>query len=433
MNRFLLARPDSVLRASGVVASFADPRQAVAALRLWQGLGDPVLPEATVADGADAMAHVDGGADAAVRTGSAPAGDRTTATGPADEQRESTIGGSETPGCDGVDRAPRVIVGALPFDPREPAALWQPETVEHTAGPWRPAAVPELPAVRVVTEIPSAAEHVVRVTKLVEQLAAPDDALVKVVAARSVLVEAAASLEPEVVAAHLLIAHPRANIYSVDLSAAGRPGETLLGATPEVLVERHGDRVSLHPLAGTLPRLADPADDAAQARELLSSSKNRDEHGYVVEWIRQQLTPVCAELHVPDSPELMSTEQVWHLATPIHGVLRDPSTTALELALLLHPTPAVNGTPFDDALAAITADEPRRGFYGGAVGWCAADGDGEWLVAIRGGELSADGRGLRASAGGGIVADSDPAAELAETTAKLRTLLGALDCHLPED
>ncbi|WP_278261129.1 isochorismate synthase [Nocardia sp. AG03] len=372
MNRFLLARPDSVVRASGVVASFADPRDAVAALRRWRATGDPARPGATQ------------------------------------------------------------IVGALPFDPREPAALWQPETFAHTAGPWRPAAVPELPDVQVVAEIPSAAEHVARVAKLVEQLGDPDNALAKVVAARTVLAEAAGPLDPEVVAAHLITAHPRAAVYAVDLSVAGRTGETLLGATPEVLVERHGDRVSLHPLAGTLPRLADPADDAEQARELLSSSKNRDEHGYVVEWIRQQLTPVCAELHIPDSPELMSTEQVWHLATPIHGVLRDPSTTALELALLLHPTPAVNGTPFDDALAAITADE-RRGFYGGAVGWCAADGDGEWLVAIRGGELSADRRGLRASAGGGIVADSDPAAELAETTAKLRTLLGALDCHLPED
>ncbi|WP_336086237.1 isochorismate synthase [Nocardia sp. SSK8] len=432
MNRFLLARPDSVLRASGAVASFADPRQAVAALRSWQRLGDPALPGATAAVGADAIAHVDGGADAAVRTGSAPACDRTAATEPADEQRDGTIGGSDRPGRDDADRAPRVIVGALPFDPHEPAALWQPETVEHTAGPWRPAAVPELPSVRVVAETPSAAEHVVRVIKLVEQLAAPDNALVKVVAARSVLAEAVAPLEPEVVAAHLLTAHPRANIYACDLSVAGRPGETLLGATPEVLVERHGDRVSLHPLAGTLPRLADPEADAAQARELLSSSKNQEEHGYVVEWIRQRLTPVCAELHIPDSPELMSTEQVWHLATPIRGVLRDPSTTALELALLLHPTPAVNGTPFDDALAAITADE-QRGFYGGAVGWCAADGDGEWLVAIRGGELSADGRHLRASAGGGIVAASDPAAELAETTAKLRTLLGALHCHAPED
>ncbi|MEU3009426.1 isochorismate synthase [Nocardia asteroides] len=371
MNRFLLARPDGVLRAAGVRAGYPDPRQAVDALRRW---------------------------------------------------REASGGGAE----------PRLIVGALPFDPREPAALWQPESALHTAGPWRPAALPPLPAVRVVAEEPSAAEHVARVAKLVEQLGDPAGELRKVVAARTLVVEADEPLDPEVVAAQLLARHPGANVYGVDLTAAGRPGETLLGATPEVLVARHGRHVSLHPLAGTLPRLTDPDADAAQAGELLSSTKNHDEHRFVVDWIRERLSPVCAELSIPDAPELLSTEQVWHLATPIHGVLRDPATTALELALLLHPTPAVNGTPFDAALTAITAAEPRRGFYGGAVGWCADDGDGEWVVAIRGAELSADGRTLRASAGGGIVAASDPRAELAETTAKFRTLLGALRCEVPE-
>ncbi|WP_446223534.1 isochorismate synthase [Nocardia sp. IBHARD005] len=365
MNEFLLARPDAVLRTSGVRATYSDPRQAVEALR--------------------------------------------------------------------QTAAPKLIVGALPFDPRAAAALWQPESVLHTAGPWRPAALPELPGVRVVAEMPSAPEHVARVTKLVEQLGDPANELRKVVAARSMVLAADAPLDPEVLAGHLLTRHPNAAVYAVDLSAAGREGETLIGATPEVLVTRHGDRVSLHPLAGTLPRLADPADDAAQARALLSSAKNHDEHAFVIEWIRQQLAPVCAQLHIPDAPELLSTEQVWHLATPIHGVLRDTSTTALDLALLLHPTPAVNGTPFAAALDTITTEEPWRGFYGGAVGWCGDDGDGEWVVAIRGGELSADQRVLRASAGGGIVAASDPLAELAETTAKLRTLLGALRCELPND
>ncbi|MFC9662892.1 isochorismate synthase MenF [Nocardia sp. NPDC127606] len=384
MNEFLLARPDAVLRTSGVHKTYSDPRQAVAALRAWRRQPD----------------HVAGSA----------------------EKRH------DSPGA-----APTLIVGALPFDPREPAALWQPESVLHTAGPWRPAALPELPGVRVAVEIPSAAEHVARVTKLVEQLGDPANELRKVVAARSIVLEADAPLDPEVLAAHLLTRHPNAAVYAVDLSAAGRSGETLIGATPEVLVARHGDRVSLHPLAGTLPRRADPADDAAQARELMSSTKNHDEHAFVIDWIRQQLAPVCAELHIPDAPELLGTEQVWHLATPVHGVLRDPSTTALDLALLLHPTPAVNGTPFTAALETIATDEPRRGFYGGAVGWCGDDGDGEWVVAIRGGELSADQRTLRASAGGGIVAASDPRAELAETTVKLRTLLSALRCELPND
>ncbi|MDO3649369.1 isochorismate synthase [Nocardia mangyaensis] len=393
MDRFLLARPDAVLRTTGVRAGYADPRQAVEALRGWRDR-DNSSPGAPGQDGIVA-----------------------------DHQDRRSEPGA----------APRLVVGALPFDPREPAALWRPEVALHTAGPWRPAALPTLPGVRVVDEIPGAAEHVARVAKLVEQLGDPANDLRKVVAARSMVLAADGPLDPEVVAGHLLTRHPNASVYAVDLSAAGRTGETLIGATPEVLVARHGTRVSLRPLAGTLPRLPDPDADVNQARELLSSTKNHDEHAFVIDWIRERLTPVCAELHIPDAPELLSTEQVWHLATPIHGVLRDPSTTALDLALLLHPTPAVNGTPFAAALDAITAAEPHRGFYGGAVGWCAADGDGEWVVAIRGAELAADRRTLRASAGGGIVAASDPRAELAETTAKFRTLLGALRCDVPND
>ncbi|MEV6277262.1 isochorismate synthase [Nocardia sp. NPDC051832] len=328
--------------------------------------------------------------------------------------------------------AGELVVGALPFDPSRPAALTVPEQAEHTAGPWRPAAVPDLPPVRVVTEMPSPAEHIARVAKLVEQLNDPGQPLRKVVAARSVLAESDSALDPETVAAHLLTRHPHANVFAVDLSPAGRPGATLIGATPEVLVARHGSTVTLRPLAGTMPRSADPEADAARAQELLSSTKNRDEHAFVIDWIRDILTPVCRELHIPDGPELVHTHEVWHLATPITGTLRDPSITALDLAIMLHPTPAVCGTPTNLALEAITETEEDRGFYGGAVGWCDANGDGEWVVAIRSAELSADGRSIRAFAGGGIVAASDPRAELDETTAKLRTLLGGLHCTLPE-
>ncbi|MEV0028842.1 isochorismate synthase [Nocardia sp. NPDC050793] len=329
------------------------------------------------------------------------------------------------------DGAAEIVVGALPFDPARPAALAAPQRSEYTAGPWRPAALPELPTVRVVTEIPSPAEHIARVTKLIEQINDPAQPLQKVVAARSVLAEADSELDPELVAAQLLIRHPHANVYAVDLTPAGRAG-TLIGATPEVLVARHGATVTLRPLAGTLPRRADPDADAAQAAELLTSTKNRDEHAFVIEWIRERLAPVCAELTIPDGPQLVNTHDVWHLATPITGTVRDPATTALDLAMLLHPTPAVCGTPTALALDTINHVEEDRGFYGGAVGWCDARGDGEWVVAIRCAELSADGRALRAFAGGGIVAASEPRAELDETTAKLRTFLGGLRCAVPE-
>ncbi|MFC9893476.1 isochorismate synthase MenF [Nocardia sp. NPDC127579] len=329
------------------------------------------------------------------------------------------------------DGAAELVVGALAFDPARPAALTVPAHAEHTAGPWRPAALPALPPVRVVTEIPAPAEHIARVAKLVEQLNDPGQPLRKVVAARSVLAEADRGLEPETVAAHLLTRHPNANVFAVDLSPAGRTGATLIGATPEVLVARHGRTVTLRPLAGTAPRAADPAVDAERARELLSSTKNRDEHAFVIDWIRDLLAPLCTELNIPDGPELLRTHEVWHLATPITATLRDPAVTALDLAVLLHPTPAICGTPTAAALEYINDLEGDRGFYAGAVGWCAADGDGAWVVAIRSAELSADGRSVRAYAGGGIVAASDPRTELDETTAKLRTFLGGLHCALP--
>ncbi|NKY85694.1 isochorismate synthase [Nocardia veterana] len=330
------------------------------------------------------------------------------------------------------DGAVELIVGAVPFDPADPAALCEPAHASHTAGPWRPAALPSLPEVRVVAEIPSPAEHMARVTKLVEQLSDPGQPLRKVVAARSLVAAAEQPLEPDVVAAHLQVRHPQANIFAVDLTPAGRAGATLVGATPEILVTRHGDTVTLRPLAGTLPRHTDPGRDADRSRELLSSSKNREEHAFVIEWIRQQLTPVCAELTIPGEPELVSTAEVWHLATPITGRLRDPATTALDLALLLHPTPAVCGTPTELALRTIGDIEEPRGFYGGAVGWCDGRGDGAWVVAIRCAELSADGRTVQAYGGGGIVAASDPRTELDETTAKLRTLLNGLACAVPD-
>lgn len=359
MTGFLLAQPDSVVRARGVRSPFRDPWQAVDALH----------------------------------TGTA------------------------------------AITGALPFDPRRPAALVEPAEFSHTAGPWRPAALPELPRIRVSPGNPSPHDHRERVARLVAVLADPGQPLRKVVAARSVPATAAAALDPTTVAAYLLTRHPRANVFAVDLTPAGDTGATLVGASPETLVQRTGTAVMAYPLAGTLPRLPDPEADNAQAQRLAASTKNRSEHAFVVDWITERLNPVCQRLIVPPRAQLVSTRDVWHLGTPIKGVLRDPAPNALELALLLHPTPAVCGTPTAQALDYITTHEEDRGFYGGAVGWCDSRGDGTWVVAIRSAHLSADGRSLRAWAGGGIVAASDPQAELDETTNKLRTLLGALEAR----
>ena len=137
------------------------------------------------------------------------------------------------------------------------------------------------------------------------------------------------------------------------------------------------------------------------------------------------LDPLCRELEIPEHPSLTSTREMWHLGTRIRGRIADPRTTALDLALAVHPTPAVCGTPTEKARRVIAGLEGDRGFYAGAVGWADSDGDGDWMVTIRCAEIDADRAGATTWAGGGLVADSDPDDEVAETGAKLRTVLRA--------
>jgi len=183
--------------------------------------------------------------------------------------------------------------------------------------------------------------------------------------------------------------------------------------------------VVANPLAGSVPRSPDPAEDRRRADALLVSAKDRWEHSVVVDAVRQSLEPLCATLTVPSEPSLVQTNSMWHLSTVVTGTVADPSVSALRLATALHPTPAVCGTPTDAARAAIAEYEAfDRGFYTGMVGWSDTRGDGEWVVTIR--CAVTDGRNLRLYAGAGVVAESDPEAELAETSAKFRTLLDGL-------
>ena len=166
--------------------------------------------------------------------------------------------------------------------------------------------------------------------------------------------------------------------------------------------------------------------DAERAATLNSSAKDLAEHRFVVDALRSALAPLCTRLDVPDAPSIVGTSSMWHLGTPIVGELADPSTTALDLAIAVHPTPAVCGTPTDAARRLIAGIEGDRGFYAGAVGWSDAGGDGDWMVTIRCVEIDADRAGAVAWAGGGLVADSEPDDEVAETGAKLRTVLRAV-------
>lgn len=327
-----------------------------------------------------------------------------------------------------ADGSVRAVVGAIPFDVRERAALTAPETLEVHDGPWRPAPVTGAPRIRIDAMEPSLEAHRRRVADAVATLADSAGGLQKVVLARSVLLRAEEPLAAWDLASALRSADPRGSLFVTDLSPAGRAA-ALVGASPEVLVRKVGTRVSAQPLAGSAPRSTDAAVDRARGRALAASAKDLAEHRYVVAAIADALAPLCHRLDVPDRPELMTTPAMWHLGTPISGELRSHDLSALDVALAVHPTPAICGTPTVRARDHILATEGDRGFYSGAVGWARSGrdgGDGEWMVAIRCAEVSDDGLTARAWAGGGIVADSDPDAELVETQAKLATVLRAL-------
>ena len=238
----------------------------------------------------------------------------------------------------------------------------------------------------------------------------------KTVLAREIVVEADAPIDVVAVLARLRAAYPGAMLYSVD---------GLVGATPELLVSRTGDVVRSHPMAGTTPRTGDPATDAQRAASLLASTKDRAEHQITIDMVLDTLLPFCSYVDSEPEPSIVALANVQHLASYVEGRLSSPPATALALVAALHPTPAVCGWPRDEARALIRRLEGLdRGRYTGAVGWVDADGDGRFGVAIRCAEI--DGNRARVFAGNGIVADSDPETELAETRAKLQALLGAI-------
>lgn len=319
-----------------------------------------------------------------------------------------------------------IVLGALPFDATRPTALMRPDQI------WFSDALPDwacrdMPAVRIAEALPEPAVHRARITAALERLRDPASSLHKVVLARALRLIADDAFDVGTIVRRLA-QDTSATTYLVDLSAAGErhAGTALVGASPELLVARRGDVLTCRPFAGSAPRSADSKTDVANGAELADSAKNLHEHQLVVDQMRAALEPLCADLRIVSPPELSSTSEVWHLSTSITGRLRDSSTTALDLAVALHPTAAVAGVPTAEAVDLIGTLEGDRGFYAGAVGWCDENGDGTWVVSIRCAELSADRRTAEARSGGGIVAESDPDDEVAETNTKFRTILSAM-------
>lgn len=200
----------------------------------------------------------------------------------------------------------------------------------------------------------------------------------------------------------------------------------LVGATPELLVRRDQGLVTSRVLAGTIRRTGDDAKDLALAASLARSSKDLEEHEYAVRSVADALTPHCSSMNVPEAPFVLHLSNVMHLATDVTGVSADDATS-LALAASLHPSAAVGGTPTADAVALIAELEGMdRGRYAGPVGWMDAVGDGEWGIALRCGRFDDGEASMRLFAGCGIVAGSDPDAEVAESDAKLVPMRDAL-------
>ncbi len=327
-------------------------------------------------------------------------------------------------------RHPAVLVGAIPFDSADPAHLIRPERLESLPGdtPLWSAASPNGAEqaqldLRVAADPPRSG-YAAAVARALTRFGQADG-LRKVVLARSLVVESERPIEPGRILTRLR-RDRSATTFLVPLpDDDGVRSRLLVGASPELLLSKQGQVVLSHPLAGSARRSSDPLEDALAAARLEASEKDRREHAAVVEWVVDRLRPFCRQLEIPAGPSLVSTETMWHLGTRIEGVLRDQAISSLELAAALHPTPAVCGQPPEAAAAAIAELESfDRGYFGGAVGWCDATGDGRWLVTIRCAEIRDT--TARLYAGAGIVAGSDPDAETAETSAKFAALLRAL-------
>ena len=243
-------------------------------------------------------------------------------------------------------------------------------------------------------------------------------AITKAVIAREIRVTSSIPIDVHAVLLRLRATFARSYRYSIN---------GFIGASPELLVEIKGDRIRSHPLAGTTPRTGDPKTDDELARKLIASMKDQVEHRVVIDAIHEMLLPWCSYLDWEPEPSVLQVANVQHLGTLIEGHLRTVRPSVMEIVRTLSPTPALGGHPRDAALALIAeVEELDRGPYGGAVGWVDGSGNGTWAVAIRCAELSDDRLTARLIAGGGIVAASDPDAELAETQAKFQAMLSAI-------
>ncbi|WP_294911563.1 isochorismate synthase [Tatumella sp. UBA2305] len=316
-----------------------------------------------------------------------------------------------------------VVVGAIPFDTRQPSELYIPESYEFfdrqqlssvETAPLGPPAEHAL----YVRQVPEKNVFTTMVARAVEAMKRGE--LDKVVLSRLLNIHSPESMDLQALMSQIVQQNPDNYHFHVPLSS----GATLLGASPELLLRKQANHFYSCPLAGSAKRASDPQLDHQSGQALMNSAKDRHEHRLVTDSMRDTLQPVSETLSVPEVPELVTTGTLWHLATSIRGTLKNSHESALSLAALLHPTPALSGFPHPQALALIRQLEPfDRHLFGGMVGWCDDQGNGEWAVTIR--CATVDNQDITLFAGAGIVPASNPESEWLETGVKLTTMLKA--------
>jgi isochorismate synthase len=324
-----------------------------------------------------------------------------------------------------------VLLGAIPFDSNEPHDFILPHVslVKSADGrawvtsvddaepnfvhPPEPAAVAASYTVKQGVSV----DHYLEAVKQARD-AVRNASITKAVIARDIVINASSPIDVYAVLLRLRSSFGSSYRYLID---------DFIGASPELLVAVDNGAISSHPLAGTAPRTGDPQTDSELAEKLLSSEKNQIEHRVVIDMVHDTLLPFCSYLDWQPEPSVIQVANVQHLGTLMQGMLSKPFMHVLDAAIMLSPTPALGGFPKQEALQLIDQYEGiNRGRYGGAIGWFDQKGNGAFAVAIRCAQLSPDRTSARLFAGGGIVADSDPAAELAETQAKFQAMLAAI-------
>jgi isochorismate synthase len=308
-----------------------------------------------------------------------------------------------------------VVVGAIPFDTSQPSALYVPQHVEFTSRQ-RFQFIPDSAASLTgnTTKYPDKETFKQMVSDAIEAMRSGQAD--KIVLSRLIYVNSDRRPDRQALFARLNRQNPSGYNFHVPLD----DGSSLIGASPELLIRRHGLEFSSMPLAGSAKRADDPEKDQLAGQQLMASGKDRYEHQLVIHDMRRSLAPISQHVVIPDTPTLSQTPTLWHLATHINGIAT-PESNVFTLASVLHPTPALCGAPQTNAKHLIEAIEPfDRRLFGGIVGWGDEAGNGEWVIAIRCGRIQDN--QLTLFAGAGIVPDSSPEMEWQETAVKLSTM-----------